>query len=536
MGISMALFAPSKPGIRQMIKDYYISRFMIGSLTLIGCEFVKKSKTRLGVIALAVAMTAVHPCSGSPAVDITGQTPGALPFNGSINLSFADVGQIAYVTFTVQPKPGSVTRPVSARYSAAYLRGRGYVDALTNVVTLPVFGLYSNYANTVSLTTGFLTGQLEHTQVTVPTVNYRADLHKHPEVLQARTRNTDLSYDFILLKDSSSDFTPIILDTDGEIRWVGSGGINGVTSGFFNNGIYVSGGGATILRQELDGSESIVGDYTDQGVIDFHHNFDVGRDGIITDVDTSAQVESTNIEIDPATGAVLHRWNLADIISAAMTAGGDDPTQFVSPSPDDWFHNNSTTYRASDNTIIISSREDFVIALDYDTQAIKWILGDTTKLWYQFPSLRQYALNLGANTHAPIGQHSVSIVRDRLLLFDDGFPSIHQVPAGKGRSYSAARKYLIDTAANTATETWNYTAAKMISSPICSSVYEDAPLNFLIDYATEGYSPTTPAAYTEILGLNAAGTKIFDYRYPAVAVCGSGWNAQPIHLEQLVFN
>ena len=62
----------------------------------------------------------------------------------------------------------------------------------------------------------------------------------------------------------------------------------------------------------------------------------------------------------------------------------------------DWFHNNAVTYRASDDSLIVSSRENFVIALDYQSGAIKWILGDSTKAWYQYPSLRQYALTVPA--------------------------------------------------------------------------------------------------------------------------------------------
>ena len=63
-----------------------------------------------------------------------------------------------------------------------------------------------------------------------------------------------------------------------------------------------------------------------------------------------------------------------------MIAGGDDPSGFVFDSVlGDWFHNNCTAYRAEDNTLLVSSRENFVIALDYDSDAIKWILGDSTK-------------------------------------------------------------------------------------------------------------------------------------------------------------
>ena len=72
------------------------------------------------------------------------------------------------------------------------------------------------------------------------------------------------------------------------------------------------------------------------------------------------------MEVD-AGGNILRTWNLADIISAAMIAGGDDPHQFVYRAPIDWFHNNACAYRSSDNSLIVSSRENFVIALDYDS-------------------------------------------------------------------------------------------------------------------------------------------------------------------------
>ena len=500
------------------------------------------------LLALAAALLVPAGGKASPAVKVTTQTPGATPFTSQLSVALDDPAQLDYVAFEVQPKPGSVTRPISARYSAGYLRGRNYLEAQTGVATVPVFGLYSNYANTVNLTVRFLNGSVETHQTTVQTANYRGDLHKHPGVVQARTADTSLSYDFILLKDASGAQeptqnvnSPLIIDTDGEIRWVGSAETAGASSLFYNNAIYVGVGIGILARVELGGGVSNIGDYTSLNTVGFHHNIDAGRDGLLLELNTGTQTENLIVETDPNTGQILRSWQMSDIISAAMTAGGDDPTQFVKPAPDDWFHNNAVTYRASDNTLIVSSRENFVIALDYDTKAIKWILGDTSKTWYQFPSLRQYALALGPKTKAPIGQHAISIVRDRLLLFDDGFGSLNQDFSGKSRSYSAARKYLIDTAAMTATETWNYTADKMISSPICSSVYEDEPHNFLIDFATAGLSPTLPfmplsPALVDLMGFNAAGEKVFDYTYPEYNGCGTGWNAQAIHLEALVFN
>ena len=45
---------------------------------------------------------------------------------------------------------------------------------------------------------------------------------------------------------------------------------------------------------------------------------------------------------------------------------------------------------------MVSSRENFVMKLDYHTGNIIWILWDPSKYWYTFPSLRAKALTLAA--------------------------------------------------------------------------------------------------------------------------------------------
>ena len=105
----------------------------------------------------------------------------------------------------------------------------------------------------------------------------------------------------------------------------------------------------------------------------------------------------------------------------------------LSGAPGDWFHNNAVTYKRSDDSLLVSSRENFVIALDHGSSAIKWILGDMTKFWFQFPSLQQFALTLDVNTLPPIGEHALSITKDdNLLLFDNGQDSLNHTPTGSG--------------------------------------------------------------------------------------------------------
>ena len=209
-----------------------------------------------------------------------------------------------------------------------------------------------------------------------------------------------------------------------------------------------------------------------------------------------------------------------------MRAGGDDPSQFVYPTPTDWFHGNSVTYNRADDSLIVSSRENFLICLDYETSAIKWILGDPTKKWYQFPSLRKFALTLPPGSLPPIGQHAISVTYDQnILVFDNGQSSVFHVPRGEQRDYSSPRKYKLDLNAKTATEVWNFDLGQSLWCPYCGSVYEDAPLNYLIDFTFIDGVQTQSRA--QLIGLNAADQTIFRYQYPSLPGCRVAFNAIP---------
>ena len=119
------------------------------------------------------------------------------------------------------------------------------------------------------------------------------------------------------------------------------------------------------------------------------------------------------------------------------------------------------------------------------------------------------------------------------MVFDNGQFSQFQMPPGEERRYASPRKYSIDLTANVATEIWNYPQGESILSPFCGSVYEDAPLNYVIDYAfVNGTLP--PPQYAQLLGLDALGEKIFYYQYPTTG-CNTAYNSIPIHLESTKF-
>jgi len=166
----------------------------------------------------------------------------------------------------------------------------------------------------------------------------------------------------------------------------------------------------------------------------FHHDMAPGKVGLLAMMDGistagAPHIETILAELNTA-GEVMREWDLTDIFRQEMTAAGDDPTNFVRDGVD-WFHMNSAVYLPEDDSLLVSSRENFVVKLDYASGTIKWVFGDPTKHWYvNYPSLRRLAVTLPAGLY-PIGQHAVSSpAAGELLLFNNGRASNNN-PAGR---------------------------------------------------------------------------------------------------------
>lgn len=463
----------------------------------------------------------------APAVTVASTTPGANAFISFVTLAGGAVPTVASVRFEVAPKSGSTTTPISATYTRAYLRNHGYVDAAAGTITVPVYGLYADRTNSVSLSwTGPRPGSLTTTVTTAAWENGLAGLYQSKETVVARDPSIPLGYSYFMLKAWGGGTHPIVMDTDGEVRWAGTAGGGDQGSMFFRNGFYV-GEGSTLRRIELDGTFTTVAEYGTAGYSTFHHNIDPGKRGMLIDFDRPPNVESDIVEVDAA-GQILNSWDFAAIISSAMRAGGDDPSAFVRIG-DDWFHNNAAAYWPAQNVIVASSRENFVIAVGYDDKQIKWILGDTSKAWYAYPSLRRYALQMTGTSVAPVGQHAVSITpNNQLLLFDNGMPSFNQSPAGDGRNEAVPRRYRIDPVRMTATETWRFEHSPAVYSPICSSIYQDGA-SYLVNYASENWGQAI-----RLVGLDQRGRTAFEYKLNGLGWPG-GWNAKPIRFQRTVY-
>ena len=503
---------------------------------------MKKLSVVIITAVMSLASIALATQADDAKISVVGRQPGATPFISKFAVQTNKPLTVKYIQYTIESKPGSVVRPLSATYTTEYLQARGFFKPTLGQITLPVWGLYAGYSNTVRVKFVFDDRSFKEQTVTVVTAAFTDTCpYGTPIVKQARTNNTDLSYDYMLVTSGCSEYSPAILDTDGNRRWVGTAGVKNNYATFFDNAVYLA-DGPRLLRIEMDGAVKVIRDYTSAGVHSIHHNIDKGKRGLILEIDTQEYIESVLIEVDPHDGRIMEKWDFAKIISDAMIAGGDDPSGFVRKvedgnydfsSPNDWFHNNAHWYRSADDTLVVSSRENFVIAVDYQSDTIKWIFGDKTKAWYvKFPSLRPFALS-AIDGPTPVGQHAVSITADdHLLLFDNGEESQHHVPAGVHRSFSAPRKYEFNLESKQMTQVWAYPNDNSVTSPFCSSVYEDSPENYLVAYAVVGGIDANTTA--EIFGLTATGEKVFDYAYPS-GPCTVAYRAKPLHLEAINF-
>jgi arylsulfate sulfotransferase len=482
-------------------------------------------------------LAALAGCAGPPPFQVSATAPGSIsvagrpgptPFIAYLDLSDPSLASVTSVAYTVQPRAGSLSKPVKVGFTVAALQRRGNVSETG--LTVPVFGLYAGWVNQVTLELEASDGSSREVQVQITTPPYvdSEGVYDHATILQPRSPGGSLDFDFIALKSIRASV--VVIDTDGAVRWVGTG-IPSSATAFADNGFVVgSPSSKEVQRLELDGALTS-STLDDSVIVQFSHNIDPGKVGLLGEFDVNGDLDATVAEITPS-GTVVERWELGDLLSRYMASQGDDPTAFVRPGQD-WFHLNAATYDPSDDSLIVSSRENFLMKIDYATGDLIWLLGDPTKYWYTFPSLRAKALTLTERGFYPIGQHATSLTSDGLLMvFNDGTASTNQpagAPAGQSRGFAVVSAYQIDSQRMTATEVWRYDHQPELDSDFCSSVYQ-AGQSLLVNYAR-----ASAGATVRVLGLDSNRQVVFDFAFANPNGCDTSWNAVPVPFDQLTF-
>ena len=463
---------------------------------------------------------------------------GETPFTHFYSIAGSDIQRVSKLSYAIHPKSGYIAKPVSISYSTAYLAEHGLITA--DKIILPIVGLYEDYENSVTIAVKYRNLENQH-QVSIITKRFESadGLNYRPEVIKKAEIGHTLDFNYFFLKRINGG--PLVYDIDGEIRWT-TNMVTSAVSTIFDKGKFIIGGPktASIINVELFGRTEnfslLSNKYTN-----YHHNIEKGKYGYLFELDATGP-EGANIEsvlVDGSHDGIIYtEFDFATILSEYMKKQGDDPSPFVR-SGKDWFHMNSAVYDASDNSIIASSRENFVIKIDYDTKEIKWVFGDPTKYWYTFNSLAKLAILMDEPAQYPVGQHALSLdSKGDMLLFDNGGSSFNQpqeAPRGISKSYSAARKYRIDAKLKKATNIFTFDYAQNLLSDICSSVYEMAGGSMLINFANSDKGLMSATITPRHLGLGKNGAVEFEFKLNSPGYCGMGWNSDFINFENLTY-
>ena len=448
-----------------------------------------------------------------------------------------DPTNLSQLSFTIVPKREAVAQAISATFD---------IDKLVttdDVVKLPIWGMYDDFENTVNVTLHFIDGSekiVSHNVLTEPYLDPDS-LYDQIVINKSINATSEIKHSYIFL-ESNARQGPVIMDIDGYIRWVTnnpagpSGGLDLLPfeymSAKFDDGEIVMHLDGNLLKLRLSG-EKTVSPIEAIGLTNIlsHHEIEKGKYGYILNIDATKNeksiIEAILLEVD-SDGNYIDHWDFGEIIANHMLENLEDPTALVRDGID-WFHMNSAIYDPSDDSIIVSARELFVMKVAYSTKEIKWILGDETKYWAEFPSL--LAMSLYSSDIKPMGQHALSITGGQLMMFNNGQASFNQPEgeaAGEVLSTSLAMKWEIDEINMEAKNTWSYDAG--IYSDVCSSAYEQDG-SYLVTYGSVNRR-TSLKNKIIIQGLDTE--KNVSYEFEHLGFCSS-WSGEIIRLESLVY-
>src|SRR4029453_14854262 len=151
----------------------------------------------VGVVFIVFSHLAGASQADDITITITGKTPGVTPFISKLPLQVSNTTVLKSIQFAIDPKPGSVTRPLSGTYANFYLLNRGFEHPPE--IILPVYGLYAGYTNIVRLSYRFMDGSSKQavTAVTTATFDDQGCGYNNPTRLQPRAHSSHLRYYYI---------------------------------------------------------------------------------------------------------------------------------------------------------------------------------------------------------------------------------------------------------------------------------------------------------------------------------------------------
>ena len=398
------------------------------------------------------------------------------------------------------------TQPVQVE---VYIAGRNSVaadvqhrfKAVSTTHKLPVLGLYPSTDNTVVLrffdANGASLGEVSRTVTTDPLI---AGMPTAAVTINRPGRKPGMH--LVSYFGATGEFlpmTPVILDSEGAVRWYADFGEHDVLNKLFYdagverlaNGDLYFGDGSSGRIVAIDMLGHVTAEWPIPGY-GFHHNVLEMTPGgnLLATVNKhgAPTVEDHIIEIDRTTGAIVQEWDLRESL--------DRGRRTWSSNIRDWFHANGLAYDAANDHIIVSGRVQGTVKLTRNNEVV-WILAPhrdwgtagngvdlSTKLLTPLdatdsPITVTHVLD-GTMAHPDFDwawyQHAPKLMPNGdLLLFDNG----EWRHFADGNRYSRAVVYRIDDTNRTVKQVWDY--GKSRGGATYSSIVSDVDYHHIED-------------------------------------------------------
>lgn len=318
---------------------------------------------------------------------------------------------------------------------------------------IPVYGLYGDALNTISLTLS--DGSVyTHTLQTDPL----PELVKSVTAIQTSSEyfGTDLMFVSPTSKAYAAGY-----DYRGDCRWCTNinltFALKRLQNGRLSIGterLFIEPYSPTGLY-ELGMIGKIYAEYRLPG--GYHHDQVELPNGdlVVLTCDTSRDTaEDLCVLLDRTTGALLKSWDYTKLLPVYPTGGSGSQTAH------DWFHNNAVWYDDRTRSLSLSGRhQDIIINVDFDNSQLNWVLGDPEG-WPEELVRRCFF------TPAPqkpfewqYEQHACLVTPDGdIMCFDNGHyrskDPAQYLPAQN--NYSRGVRYKIDPVQKTIEQVWQY--------------------------------------------------------------------------------
>lgn len=329
---------------------------------------------------------------------------------------------------------------------------------------IPLYGLYGDYENTVVITTE--SGKTSNIKVKIEGSTRHGDI----EVITNNIGNSNGEFYF---GTTALGTASLGIDNYGEVRWF--------LSEDYSKGMVMLQNGHLLLSDMTKGPNSVstggvievdmLGFIHNQYEIEggYHHDGFEKKDGnlLITSGDINSDYFCDVIfEIDRESGEVVKAFKFYDIVK-------NIDSTVISQEEITWGFINSVFLDEERNELLVSMRNrNSIMAVDYNTQEIKWILGEA-KYWSS--KFNPYIIKGIGDFKYPGGQHSITVLSDgRVSIFNNGYNSYRESanPCSKLKGLeSYGMIYNIDRSGKTATVDYKFGGEKYFSYALSSFNY-----------------------------------------------------------------